>query len=72
LVEMSQCRENPHKCLECRKSFSWSSSLINHRKIHTGERPYKCGACGKSFKKSSPHLAPGDPHRGMALLVWGM
>ncbi|NWT79870.1 ZN184 protein, partial [Lanius ludovicianus] len=31
--------EKPHKCLKCGKSFTWSSSLIQHRKNHMGERP---------------------------------
>ncbi|NXF14065.1 ZN506 protein, partial [Smithornis capensis] len=51
-----QAREKRYKCLECGKGFSWSSHLLTHRHIHTGERPYMCRECGKSYRSSSDLL----------------
>ncbi|TEA37614.1 hypothetical protein DBR06_SOUSAS5310043, partial [Sousa chinensis] len=32
-----------YTCSECGKSFSQSSNLITHRRVHTEKRPYNLG-----------------------------
>ena len=39
----------PYKCRICYKSFSNSSYLSQHNRIHLGIKPFKCRVCERKF-----------------------
>ncbi|NXM73464.1 ZN180 protein, partial [Serilophus lunatus] len=51
-------------CPDCGKSFRWSSRLLIHLYVHTGERPYECLECGKSFIHGSHLITHRRIHTG--------
>uniref|UniRef100_A0A3P8SNQ7 C2H2-type domain-containing protein n=1 Tax=Amphiprion percula TaxID=161767 RepID=A0A3P8SNQ7_AMPPE len=56
--------DHPFQCLDCGKSFRWSSRLTHHLRSHNNERPYRCNLCPKAFKGSSALLYHQRSHSG--------
>ncbi|XP_045041291.1 zinc finger protein 599 isoform X1 [Desmodus rotundus] len=46
-------KAKPYECINCRKTFSFTSDLMQHQQVHTGEQPFECKECGTTFCNSS-------------------
>ena len=46
-------RGKRHKCSYCNYETDFTSSLDDHKRIHTGERPFECDKGGQRFNQKS-------------------
>jgi uncharacterized Zn-finger protein len=45
--------DRKYQCDLCPKAFKMSSTLKDHRRVHTGDKPFKCTICSRGFSQNT-------------------
>lgn len=45
--------DRKYQCDLCPKAFKMSSTLKDHRRVHTGDKPFKCTICNRGFSQNT-------------------
>lgn len=51
-VQSQSLGKKKYACHLCTKVFGWSTDLMIHILVHTGERPFKCKTCQATFTRN--------------------
>ncbi|CAH2329455.1 oocyte zinc finger -like [Pelobates cultripes] len=62
--EMVNRKSKLFPCSECEKCLKNHSSLVVHKRTHTGEKPFSCTECGKCFIRKSHLVVHKRTHTG--------
>jgi len=61
--------EVKYPCEKCPKSFTRTTTLREHARIHTNERPFKCGKCNKGFSRRKDMIRHEKLHAGKKMFI---
>ena len=58
------CRDKPHQCKTCRRSFAQLKNLRAHQQVHAAHKPFTCQVCKRTFGRNTTLRAHQRTHTG--------
>ena len=66
-LEVHSGNRKMFECMLCHQEFTYSASLNDHKRIHSGEKPFSCETCDKRFSRKSSLRSHKLSHNAKAL-----